>query len=126
MHLAKKKPNTWCVCGDYRRLNKITIPDKYPIPHLQDFAYKLKVCTIFTTLDLTRAYHQILMAEADKEKTAIITPFGLYEFNSMPFGLKNAAQTFQRFIDVVFRGLVFVILMIFLLHPKQLMNINVI
>lgn len=105
MHLVKKKTGGWRICGDYRRLNKITVPDKYFIPHLQDFAHKLRGCIIFITLDLTQAYHQIPMAEADKEKTAIITPFGLYEFNSMPFGLKNAAQTFQRFIDVVVRGL---------------------
>jgi len=105
MHLVKKKDGGWRICGDYRRLNKITVPDKYPIPNLQDFAHKLLGCTVFSTLDLTRAYHQIPMAERDKEKTAIITPFGLYQFNSMPFGLKNAAQTFQRYMDVTLRGL---------------------
>lgn len=105
MHLVKKKDGEWRICGDYRRLNKITVPDKYPISNLQDFAHKLRDCTIFSTIDLTRAYHQIPMAEAHKEKTAITTPFGLYEFNSMPYGLKNAAQTFQRFMDVVLRGL---------------------
>ncbi|KMQ85835.1 gag pol polyprotein [Lasius niger] len=98
MHLVKKKSEGYRICGDYRRLNKITIPDRYPIPHLQDFAHKLQDCAIFITLDLTRTYHQIPMAE-DKEKTAIITPFGLYEYNSMPFGLRNAAQTFQRTIE---------------------------
>lgn len=56
---------------------------------------------MFTKLDLVRAYHQI------QAKTAIITPFGLYEFLRMPFGLKNAAQTFQRFMDGVLRGLDF-------------------
>lgn len=85
----------------------MTIPDKYPIPHLQDFAHKLHGCTVFSTIDLTRAYHQIPMATHDKEKTALITPFGLYEFNVMPFGLKNAAQTFQRFMDTVLRELEF-------------------
>lgn len=107
MHMVEKKNGGWRICGDYRCLNKVTVPDRYPIPHLQDFAHKLHGCTIFSTINLTRAYHQIPMAAQDKEKTALITPFGLFEFNAMPFGLKNAAQTFQRFIDTVLRGLDF-------------------
>ncbi|KMQ86215.1 gag-pol polyprotein [Lasius niger] len=107
MHLVPKKDGGWRICGDYRRLNELTIPDRYPILHLQDFAHKLHGCTVFSTIDLARAYHQIPMATQDKEKTALITPFGLFEFNVMPFGLKNAAQTFQRFMDTVLRGLEF-------------------
>lgn len=107
MHLVEKKDGGWRICGDYRRLNKITVPDKYPISHLQDFAHRLHGCSIFSTIDLTHAYHQIPMAASDREKTALITPFGLFEFNVMPFGLKNAAQSFQRFMDTVLRGLDF-------------------
>ena len=62
----------------------------------------------FFKLDLGKGYNQVPMSEADICKTAIVTPFGLFEFLYMPFGLKNAAQTFQRLMDRIFRGLPFV------------------
>lgn len=108
LHQVKKKSGGWRSCGDYRRLNNVTEPDRYPIPHLNDFSHRLRDCKIFSTIDLTRAYNQVPVAPEDRAKTAVITPFGLFEFRVMTFGLCNAAQAFQRFMDTVTRGLDFV------------------
>lgn len=107
LHMVPKKNGDWRPCGDYRRLNDVTEPDKYSIPFLQDCVQFLHGATILTTIDLVRAYQQIPVREADIPKTAIITPFGLYEFPYMTFGLRNAAQTFQRFMDGLTRDLDF-------------------
>jgi cleavage and polyadenylation specificity factor subunit 1 len=103
LHIVNKKSGEIRPCGDYRRLNKITTPDRYPIPRLLDFTYLTAGKKVFTKIDLRRAYHQIPIAEEDIPKTAIITPFGLFEFCKMNFGLKCAAQTFQRFLDAILR-----------------------
>ncbi|GBN97182.1 Transposon Ty3-I Gag-Pol polyprotein [Araneus ventricosus] len=108
LHLATKKDGSYRPCGDYRQLNVQTIPDRYPIPRLEDFHQILKETKIFSKIDLFKAYFEIPITEEHKCKTAIITPFGLYEFNVMSFGLKNAPATFQRFIHEVLRGLNFV------------------
>ncbi|GBN88126.1 Transposon Ty3-I Gag-Pol polyprotein [Araneus ventricosus] len=97
LHMVLKKDD-WKSCEDYRRLNNQTIPDRFPIPHVHDLAHNLFNKKIFSTIDLVRAYHQIPVAAADVPKTAVITPFGLFEFLFMPFGLCNAVQTFQRFM----------------------------
>ncbi|GBN66776.1 Transposon Ty3-I Gag-Pol polyprotein [Araneus ventricosus] len=107
LHLVNKKDGTLRPCGDYRRLNECTIPDRYPIPRIEYFHPILKDKVIFSKIDLIKAYYQIPITEEDKPKTAIITPFGLYEFNVMSFGLRNAPATFQRFINEVFSGLDF-------------------
>lgn len=108
LHMVRKPDGTWRPCGDYRALNTITIPDRYPLPYLTDFTSNLNGKTIFTKIDLQKAFHQVPIHPDDIPKTAITTPFGLFEFLFMTFGLRNAAQTFQRLIHQVLRGLDFV------------------
>lgn len=108
LHVVPKPNGDIRPCGDYRKLNAVTKPDRYPVPRLQDFTYVLANKHVFTHLDINRAYHFIPINPDDVEKTAIITPFGLFEFPRMSFGLRNAAQTFQRFMNTtVLQGLDF-------------------
>ncbi|KAI7950664.1 hypothetical protein MJO29_009338 [Puccinia striiformis f. sp. tritici] len=95
-----KKPRP---CVDYRGLNSMTIRDSYPIPIVGHLLNQLQGCRFFSKIDLKSAFNLLRVAEGHEWKTAFRTPWGLYEYLVMPFGLANAPACFQRFIQFVLR-----------------------
>jgi len=93
------------LCVDYRGLNSITIPNRYPLPLMQELQDRVQGAQWFTKMDLKNGFNLIRIREGDEWKTAFRTRYGLYEFQVMPFGLTNALSTFQDMMNNVLSDL---------------------
>lgn len=106
--LVPKKDGSVRMCVDYRRLNLQTIPEKWPLPRINDVLDGMVGSKWFTKLDLRSGYYQVAMSNNSIEKTAFVTPDGHYEFLRMPFGLRNAPSHFSKIMYKALGSLPFV------------------
>ena len=102
--LIKMEGKSMRMCVDYRRLNSVTKVEAYPMPRVDEIIDRMRKAKYITTLALTRGYRQVPVAAKDRYKTAFITPWGLYEFKVMPFGLSGTPASFQKPMDRILRG----------------------
>ena len=105
MVLMNKKDGTVRLCVNYRRVNAASAAEAYPLPRIDDIIDQIGRAQYLTTIDLTKGYWQVPVASENRHNTAFWTPFGLFEFNVMPFGLQGAPGTFQRLMDGLIHGL---------------------
>ena len=103
--LVPKSDGSYRLCQDYRSLNSQTVPDNYPLPRISDCVEKIGQAKFITKIDLLRGYYQIPLSERAKRISAFSTVDGFYQFNVMPFGLRNAPSTFQRLANQLVHGL---------------------
>ena len=103
--LVKKKDGSYRFCVDFRKINKVTKVDSFPMPLAADALDSLADAIVFSTLDLKSGFWQIQMQQDSQQKTAFATHNGLYEFLEMPFGLVNSGASFQRLMGHILRGL---------------------
>ena len=102
---TRKSNGSLRLCVDYRGLNNLTIPNKYPLPRIDELLEKTRGSKFFTKLDLKNGYYLIRIADGKEWKTAFRTEKGLFEYTVMPFGLTNAPASFQEMMDEIFEGI---------------------
>jgi hypothetical protein len=105
--LTPKSDGSIRFCVDYRRLNEVTVPDSYKLPRQDDKMGALGGSTIFSVLDLCHGFHQLPLDKASRPKTAFSTRRELYQWTTVPFGIRNGPAAFQRLLDSVLAGLTF-------------------
>ncbi len=101
---AKKDTTELRLVIDYRRLNALSEPDRGLLPRIDDAYTTMREARVFSAIDLTSGYHQIRLPKEDVSKTSFRTPLGLFQFKVLPFGLRNAPQTFQAVMHRVLGG----------------------
>ena len=97
--LVPKPGNKIRLCTDYRKLNSVTIKDSFPLPRITDILDSIGNAAFLTQIDMLKGYYQIPLTDTAKIMSAFITPFGLFQYERLPFGMSNAPATFQRMVN---------------------------
>ena len=92
-------------CGDFRGLNDLTLQDAYQLPNINNFSSNIKKANFYSKVDWTRAFHFVPIRKCDQNKTCVPTPWGLFKFKRLAFGLKDAPLSFQKFLSEVLHGI---------------------
>jgi len=103
--LVQKGDGSYRLCTDFRKVNQISRSDAYPIPRLDDCIDRVGNARFCTKIDLLKGYYAVRLTERARELSAFVTPDGLWEYEVLPFGMKNSGATFQRLVHNVIRGL---------------------
>ena len=114
MVVVKKKDKSLRLCVDYRKLNAVTEADSFPLPSIEELLLKVRNSKFFSTLDLKSGYHQVAVATGDQQKTAFLIQDRLFEYNTLPFGLRNAPSHFSRLMSSILANVINTAVLVYL------------